>query len=243
MFDTYITIVGTALQAPERRKLEKSGAVVASFRVISNARRFDKENQVWVDGANLRIKVNCWRRLVDGVVGSVYTGDPVIVHGRISTREWQNEQGETRFAYEVDAETVGHDLSRGTAEFHKLKPDAIRPVIEDEDSENRVNGELAHAYPDAGGPTLEQTVGDRVPGESGSGLGYGDSYDMSDIPDTDHEAMAILRNAGLDPSTPDDEGNSGGEDDSDEGEIAGADSGSGGPGSRSRRRGRQPVPA
>jgi single-strand DNA-binding protein len=245
MFDTYVTIVGTALQTPERKLIEKSNAVVASFRVVTNARRFDRENQVWVDGANLRIKVNCWRRLADGVVGSVFSGDPVVVHGRISTREWKNEQGETRIAYEVDADTVGHDLSRGSADFHKMKPDTVRSVIEDEDSESRVNGELTRAVPVPGsGSIFGHVNGDRPGGEAAEepyhDFGYGESYNGSDVPDTDVEAMAILRNAGLDPTKTDEE--SGG-DDTDEGETAGADAGSGGSGSRSRRRGRQPVPA
>jgi hypothetical protein len=49
----------------------------------------------------------------------------------------------------------------------------------------------------------------------------------------DHDAIAILQQAGLDPTT-----GGGGEDDTD-----GEDGGSGSGGTRGRRRGRQPVPA
>src|SRR5690606_34448539 len=49
MFDVRIPIVGTVLTPPERRVIEKTGAVVTSFRVVMNYRRFDRTEQQWVD--------------------------------------------------------------------------------------------------------------------------------------------------------------------------------------------------
>lgn len=216
MYDTHITIVGTALTTPEKRIVEKSGAIVAHFRVVSNSRRFDKENERWVDGAQFRAKVNCWRRLGDHVAKSIQSGDPVIVHGRITTREWQSEQGEARLSYEIDAYTVGHDLSRGLGEFKKMRYDGPQSVVEDAEADGRVNGEVAHP--------LDPAVGGEEPYADGDDEGYAPSI----FPDTTDDALTILRDAGLDES--------GGGDEEDEEELVGA-AGSGGTGGR-RRRGR-----
>ncbi len=50
MFDTYVTLVGNVLTAPEWRRTTNTGTLVASFRVASTARRFDRDNSRWVDG-------------------------------------------------------------------------------------------------------------------------------------------------------------------------------------------------
>ena len=59
MFDTYVTVVGTVLTRPDWKLLTKTNSVVASFRVASNSRRYDRNSEQWVDGPSLRIRVNC----------------------------------------------------------------------------------------------------------------------------------------------------------------------------------------
>jgi single-strand DNA-binding protein len=91
MYDTTVTVVGNALNTPEYRRVERTNALVANFKVASTARRYDKNNNRWTDGDSLRVRVNCWRRLAEGVVASIKVGDPVVVHGRLYTREWTHE--------------------------------------------------------------------------------------------------------------------------------------------------------
>jgi single-strand DNA-binding protein len=226
MNDTRITIVGTALTNPERKVLEKSGHVVVNFRVVANVRRQNPDTKEWYDAANFRVRVTCWRRLADNVMTSVSAGDPVIVLGRISTRDWKADTGETRINYEVDALSVGHDLSRGRTKFTKARVDGPTSVIEDEESENRVNGEQTHALGQH--PSYE---------DEGYGHGYDESY-SSVASETAEDALAVLREAGLDADLAAEDPGSGGEDDTDEGELVGAAGGSGGTAGRSRRRGR-----
>jgi len=216
MNDTHITIVGTALTNPERKVLEKSGHVVVNFRVVANVRRQNPDTKEWYDAANFRVRVTCWRRLADNVMTSISAGDPVVVHGRISTREWKADTGETRINYEVDALSVGHDLSRGRTTFTKSRVDGPTSVIEDDQSENRVNGEATHAY-----GSLEEHDAN----------GYDESY-SSVAAETAEDAMDILRQAGLDSDLATEDG---GPDDTDEEELVGAAGGSAG---RGRRRGR-----
>ena len=55
MFDTYVCVVGTALNRPERRLIASTDAIVSSFRVASHPRRYDQKQQKWVDAPSLRI--------------------------------------------------------------------------------------------------------------------------------------------------------------------------------------------
>src|SRR5512142_3021066 len=119
MFDTVVTIVGNALNTPEWRRLPSTQTTVAKFKVAATSRRYDKERGRWVDGPSLRVRVNCWRRLAENVEASVITGDPVIVTGRIYTRDWVGDDGQHRVSYEMDAVAVGHDLARGRSKFER----------------------------------------------------------------------------------------------------------------------------
>jgi single-strand DNA-binding protein len=178
-----------------------------------NYRRFDRESGQWTDYAMFRIRVNCWRRLADHVFGSLKVGEPVIVIGRIFTRDWRADGGELRVMYEIDADTVGHDLSRGTTAFTKTRPDGPQSVIEDEATANRIGGEVSYPVDATGLPVPH------------------DPYDGSDVAaETAADALAILRQAGMaDPETPPGEP-AGGEDEDDD-EMVGAGVG----GHRSRR--------
>ena len=147
MFDTYVTVTGNALTTPERR-VTKSNLPVAFFRVASTARRYDRNTNEWVDAANLRIRVTCWRRLADNVAASIVSGDPVVVHGRISTRDWVTEQGEPRIAYELEAVSVGHDLSRGTGTFTRSRHEPAGLVVEDPDDDPMLREQESFTTPD-----------------------------------------------------------------------------------------------
>jgi single-strand DNA-binding protein len=94
------------------------------------------------------VRVNCWRRLAEGVVASIKVGDPVVVHGRLYTREWTTEDGQRRTAYELEAVSVGHDLARGVGVFRRGRVNLNTTMVEDAETENRVNGELTEPAPE-----------------------------------------------------------------------------------------------
>ncbi|GAA2630705.1 single-stranded DNA-binding protein [Paractinoplanes durhamensis] len=143
MFDTNLVIVGNVLAAPEWRRIASSGSLVANFRVASTARRYDRENARWVDGNNLRVRVTAWRRLAEGVASSVTVGDPVIVYGRLYTRDWTDENNNPRVSYEMEAFSIGHDLARGKAQFFRTKAGQATGEIEDAEAETVVDGEMS----------------------------------------------------------------------------------------------------
>jgi single-strand DNA-binding protein len=113
MNETHVTLVGTVVTDPFRRH-GSEGAPYIKFRMVSNERRKDRVTQEWVAGDSLFVNVTCWRRLVKGVGAAIGKGDPVIVVGRLYTREWM-EEGQRRSSLELDASAVGPDLARCVA--------------------------------------------------------------------------------------------------------------------------------
>ncbi|MBQ0977744.1 single-stranded DNA-binding protein [Micromonospora sp. M61] len=154
MFDTYVTIVGNVLTTPEWRRTTQSNTLVANFKVASTARRLDRDSGRWVDGNSLRVRVNCWRKLAEGVAASVMVGDPVVVCGRLYTRDWTDDAGNHRSLYELEAVAVGHDLSRGRARFLRNRPSVTTSTVEDAEAESRVHGEPTEPVPAGQAPVL-----------------------------------------------------------------------------------------
>ncbi|WP_433263635.1 single-stranded DNA-binding protein [Micromonospora vinacea] len=154
MFDTYVTIVGNVLTTPEWRRTTQSNTLVANFKVASTARRLDRDSGRWVDGNSLRVRVNCWRKLAEGVAASVMVGDPVVVCGRLYTRDWTDDAGNHRTLYELEAVAVGHDLSRGRARFLRNRPSMTTSTVEDSEAESRVHGEPTEPVPAGQAPVL-----------------------------------------------------------------------------------------
>lgn len=148
MHDTYVTIVGNVLTKPEKRTTKNTGALVAHFKVASTARRLNRETGQWVDGNSFRVRVNCWRRLAEGVLASLITGDPVIVVGRLYTRDWKDENDNHRVGYELEAVAVGHDLSRGQSQFARNRAALSTSTVEDGQEPVLVRGEETEPAPD-----------------------------------------------------------------------------------------------
>lgn len=118
MNDTMMTIVGNVVDAPRTRRT-KNGHVVSNFRVASTSRRFDREQERYIDNATLFVNVTAWRAMAENVDQSIRKGHPVVVTGRYYTREYTvNEQ--VRTSYELEANAVGHDLSRGISRFERV---------------------------------------------------------------------------------------------------------------------------
>ncbi|MDM4720425.1 single-stranded DNA-binding protein [Micromonospora sp. WMMA1363] len=152
MFDTYVTIVGNVLTRPEWRRTTQSQTLVANFKVASTARRLDRDSGRWVDGNSLRLRVNCWRKLAEGVSASVMVGDPVIVCGRLYTRDWTDDAGNHRTLYELEAVAVGHDLSRGRGRFLRNRPTTATGAVGGVEAGQRVHDEPTEQVPTVAAP-------------------------------------------------------------------------------------------
>jgi single-strand DNA-binding protein len=125
----YMTLVGFVAQDPKQRKI-RDGVLVTDLRVGATPRVQDRVTNEWRDGETSYFDVSCWRRLGDHVRASLHKGDPVMVKGRVRSRSWVDKAGVSRTAYDIMADTVGHDMNRGVANY--LRPDR-RPVASEED--------------------------------------------------------------------------------------------------------------
>jgi single-strand DNA-binding protein len=93
----------------------------ARLRVAYTARRRDKETGEWGDGPTSFVTIQCWRTLADNVSMSVHKGEPILIMGRLQIRRFEDSAGAPRTAVEVEASSVGHDLTRGVAHFSRTR--------------------------------------------------------------------------------------------------------------------------
>jgi single-strand DNA-binding protein len=192
MFETHITVVGNVLTPPEWRRTSNSRVLVTSFKVAASTRRLERSTGQWVDGNGLRVRVTCWRDLASGVASSLMVGDPVVVHGRIFTRDWVDSEGVKRTLYEMEALAVGHNLARGRSRFARNKRVSASEVEPDPTEPLRLGGEATE-------PAPEQRIGlapdDPLNDLDDAGLtGYGLGYDE---PVAGFDPAAALRDGGF----------------------------------------------
>ncbi|WP_369211686.1 single-stranded DNA-binding protein [Streptomyces flavofungini] len=117
MNETMVTVVGNVATTPVYRELP-SGPV-ARFRLAVTARYFDAVKNTWNDGHTNFFTVWAKRTLGANVQGSLTVGEPVIVQGRLRVRD-EERGGQHWTSADIDAQAIGHDLSRGTAAFRRV---------------------------------------------------------------------------------------------------------------------------
>ncbi len=121
----YVTLVGFVAQDPNIRTTA-TGKHVTKVRVGTTPRFRDSATGQWRDAETSYYNVSCWARLADHVRASLHKGDPVIVKGRFRTSTFEDKNGQLRTSIEITADTVGHDLSRGPANYIRLRPQHVK---------------------------------------------------------------------------------------------------------------------
>jgi len=118
--EAHISLTGYVATQPV---IKEVGAVTnLTMRVAWTPRWQDRVSGEWVDGNTSYVTVICWRRLAANVAICLRKGDPVVIKGRLSVRNFDGKEGVQRTAVEIDASSVGHDLSRGVAQFQRVRP-------------------------------------------------------------------------------------------------------------------------
>lgn len=165
MNDIPMTVVGNVVNDVTLR-FTGSGEPVASFRVAAGTRRYDRSNEKWVDGDTHFFTVSCWRFLAHNVVQTVTKGMPVVVTGRLRSRQFDRPCGDSSHSttfHDIEAQAVGPDLSWGVAQFTRVKRTSVteseerhlademlvEAAREDEDSLTEIDLETGEILPAA----------------------------------------------------------------------------------------------
>jgi single-strand DNA-binding protein len=112
-----VTLVGNVVTDVTLR--QTAAGPVAGFRLAATNGYTDRRTSQWVERTTY-LNVSAWRSLGEHVAGSVHKGQPVVVVGRMRQREYEKD-GHTVQVVDVDADLVGHDLTRGTASFVRAR--------------------------------------------------------------------------------------------------------------------------
>ncbi len=183
--EAQISLTGYVATQPVTRQV-KPGVSNVSMRVAWTPRRQDRVTGEWVDGNTSYVTVICWRKLGTNVAICVRKGDPVVIKGRLSVRPYADKEGVPRISVEVDANSVGHDLSQGVAGFQRVRPATGMTASEFAASGAAPNGQAADGQA-AGGQAAggQAAVGlsdghglaDGAASGSGAGSGHGGAAD------------------------------------------------------------------
>lgn len=142
MSDT-LTLRAFVATAPTLRTTA-SGVPVTNFRVASTPRWYDQAAGVFREGETNWYTINAFRALAQNTVRSLRVGQPVIVTGRLKVKKWDRDENTTITNVEIDATTVGHDLTFGTALYERTverrtgsETGQANQPVEDSSAENR----------------------------------------------------------------------------------------------------------
>lgn len=135
------------------------GVATASFRLGSTDRRYDRASGTWVDGHTNWFTVQGYRQLAGNMACSIKKGQRVIIVGRLKMRSWEKE-GRIYHSAEIDADSVGHDLMWGSANFIRNAGNTAQPGTgqDPQGSASGTQGNGDHGDPDETGDTAEDGI-------------------------------------------------------------------------------------
>ena len=93
-----VILIGNVGREPEVRDLE-SGAKVASFSLATNENYKDKSGE-WQQVTEWH-NITMWRAQAERAERSLKKGSKVYIEGKLSTRKWQDKDGNDRYTTDV----------------------------------------------------------------------------------------------------------------------------------------------
>jgi single-strand DNA-binding protein len=120
MNETALTITGSLTADPELR-FTPSGIAVANFTVASNARRFDKATNAYIDTEPIYLRCTAWRTTAENITNSLSRGARVIVTGTLKSNSYETRDGDKRTSLELTVTEVGASLLWATVTVTKTQ--------------------------------------------------------------------------------------------------------------------------
>ena len=104
-----VLMTGNLTRDPEVRYIQ-SGAAVVTLRIAST-RRYQTGGE-WKDDTCF-IDVVAWRELAERCGDQLHKGSPVMVEGRLQSRDWATQDGQKRTTIEINADRIQFLEKRG----------------------------------------------------------------------------------------------------------------------------------
>jgi single-strand DNA-binding protein len=108
----------------------RTGIPKLNMRVAWTPRRLDRVTGEWADAGTSFCAVVCYRKMAENGATCLRKGDPVVIRGRVTVRDFEDKSGVKRSLMEIDASSLGHDLSRGVAQFQRTRPQTGMTALE-----------------------------------------------------------------------------------------------------------------
>lgn len=105
-----VQIIGRLGKDPEL-KYTQSGQAVTNFSVATDE-SYTSRDGTRVEGVEWH-RVNVWDRMAENCANYLRKGSLVYVEGALKTRQWQDQQGQTRYSTEIRAQRIQFLDTRG----------------------------------------------------------------------------------------------------------------------------------
>jgi len=129
--ENQITLRGYLTAEPKLYQKTATAIPVTEIRVGSTPRRLNRETGEWENLPTSYYRIKCWRRLAINAVSSLHKGDQVIVRGRFYMNHWVDSQQRPRATLEIEADSLGHDLTYGWSHFLRgTRPSGSRADVD-----------------------------------------------------------------------------------------------------------------
>ena len=133
--EAHISLSGYVATQPAL-KHTRTGVPALNLRVAWTPRRMDRVTGEWTDMSTSFLTVYAYRKLAENAATCLRKGDPIVLRGRVTTRDFEDKNGHQRTALEVDAISFGHDMTRGVSTFQRVRPQTGMTANEYQESEN-----------------------------------------------------------------------------------------------------------
>lgn len=114
MSEMSVTVSGNVATEP-KHVIGSTGKPRTTFRLAATARKRQGDGS-YVDGATSFVNVTCFDTLALNAAACVLKGQPVVITGALTMRDWEAD-GRTGREADLVARTLGHDLRWGRATF------------------------------------------------------------------------------------------------------------------------------
>lgn len=135
-----LTVSGNVVTDPYFETVGANNIPKLTLRFVWTTRRQDSVTGEWEDANTSFATVTCWRKLAEHVNISLRKGDAVFLRGKLEVHDFVGRDGQRKTSIDVEATSIGPDLTRGVARFQRLKADKPAASAEGESGRDVESG-------------------------------------------------------------------------------------------------------